>query len=385
MIVIADDITGAAELAGIAYHKGLPVALHCAFDGAQEVVPDGSPSGTSVWVIATDTRSMTESEAISETSRIATSHTISYLLSLSKEDASRNTFATLLFKKTDSALRGHVVAELSTLIKASRYQRAVYLPANPSKGRIIKDCTYLIDNKPIHQTAFSYDPEFPATTSNLQMRFPDAAAQHIIMPDACSAADIRQVVSEYNDGHTLFAGAADLFSALLEAFHDDRQEKHHKEQPKAIDDSSVIILRGSTQSQHLDLGIPVADMPRMLYDGNSDIDSWDTSAYAAHHRIILAIPHNHRTGKEVAIHLRTLMARKTRMLVDEYRPQHLIIEGGATAWATLKVLGWQHFEITRQIAPGVVEMRAENGTLVTLKPGSYPWGEMLQEMTTTIH
>ena len=73
-----------------------------------------------------------------------------------------------------------------------------------------------------------------------------------------------------------------------------------------------------------------------------------------------------------------MMAEKARQLVAEHRPDHLIIEGGATAWATLQALGWTDFAITAQLAPGVVQMSATNGTLVTLKPGSYPWGDIKQ-------
>ena len=144
---------------------------------------------------------------------------------------------------------------------------------------------------------------------------------------------------------------------------------------------STLILCGSTQSRALDLGIPVAPMPRAIYDGAGDLSLWDTSAYDAAHSLILSIPHTHRTGKEVAVHLRTVMAEMTKRLVARHRPDHLIIEGGATAWATLQALGWSAFEIKRQIAPGVVQMSATNGTLVTLKPGSYPWGGLFQSFS----
>ena len=49
--------------------------------------------------------------------------------------------------------------------------------------------------------------------------------------------------------------------------------------------------------------------------------------------------------------------------------------------ATLNALGWHDFQIERQVAPGVVQMSATNGTLVTLKPGSYPWGELFQSFS----
>ena len=139
--------------------------------------------------------------------------------------------------------------------------------------------------------------------------------------------------------------------------------------------TSTLILCGSTQSKPLDMGIPIAPMPREVYDGNEDISLWDTSHYADRHSLILTIPYNHRTGRTAAVHLRTMMARKAKELITRHCPDHLIIEGGATAWATLQVLGWSQFQIVDQIAPGVVQMRAENGTHIILKPGSYPWGK----------
>ena len=341
MIVIADDITGAAEIAGIAFSKGQEVRLLC----SSPINCDGvAVNGTTV--IATDTR-------------------------FGEGDGER-----LLFKKTDSALRGHVVAELTALMESTGYQRAVYLPANPTKGRVIKNGLYYINKVPIHETAFSYDPEFPAKTSVLKERFPDAEANGIIMPDAESMDDIRTIIGLYNDGKTLFAGAADLFSALLEMTPNDTPHPssiiHH---PSSITPHpSSIILCGSTQSKPLDWDIPIAPMPRDIYDGNEDISLWDTSAYKEKHSLILTMPYTHRTGKAAAVHLRTMMARKTKELITYHRPDHLIIEGGATAWATLQTLGWSQFQIVNQIAPGVVQMRAENGTYITLKPGSYPWG-----------
>lgn len=378
MIVIADDITGAAEIAGIAFSKGQQVCLVC---GGEESSCGTATNETTV--IATDTRSMTETEAIEETRRIAFPY---------RGEVGEG----LLFKKTDSALRGHVVAELSTLMQVTDYERAVYLPANPSKGRIIKDGVYYIKevsgerlevrDVPISETAFSYDPEFPAKTSSLKERFPDAESKGIIMPNAENEEDIWQVITQYNDGKTIFAGAADLFSALL-SLSNNPTSSTSTTSNTSVTSQSTLILCGSTQSKPLDLGIPIAPMPREVYDGNKDLSLWDTSEYAQAHSLILTMPYTHRTGKEAAIHLRSMMAQKAKALVlEQFLPAlnregqweglHLIIEGGATAWATLQALGWTQFKIIAQIAPGIVQMSATNGTLVTLKPGSYPWGNL---------
>ena len=369
MIVIADDITGAAEMAGIAFARGESVRFVC---GGEAGSCGTATYGTTV--IATDTRSMSEAEAVAETQRITSA--ISHQPSI-------------IFKKTDSALRGHVVVELTALMEATGYHRAVYLPANPSKGRIIKNGIYYINNVPIHETDFSFDPEFPAKTSVLRERFPEAESKGIIMPDAESEEDIQKVIAKYNDGKTLFAGAADLFSALLGHSRDTRNTRDSGEtrDTRVSNSPSTLILCGSTQSKPLDLGIPIAPMPREIYDGNEDLSLWDTSAYQENHSLILTMPYTHRTGKEAAVHLRTMMAQKAKELVTEYllptldregtgESLHLIIEGGATAWATLQALGWTQFEIVAQIAPGIVQMSATNGTLVTLKPGSYPWGNL---------
>ena len=388
MIVIADDITGAAEMAGIAFNRGQQVRLVC----GSPLCCDNVAAQTTV--IATDTRSMSEAEAVAETRRITSAfihHT------------------SAIFKKTDSALRGHVVAELTALMEATGYQRAVYLPANPSKGRIIRGGTYYIKevsgerlvvrDVPIAKTAFSFDPEFPAKTSILRERFPDAEAKGIIMPDAESEEDIQKVIAKYNDGKTLFAGAADLFSAILSHSRD----TYHGDRPSdsslyfanhGVSPHDTLILCGSTQSKSLDLGIPIAPMPREIYDGNDDLSLWDTSEYAKIHSLILTMPFTHRTGKKAAVHLRSMMAQKTKELITQHQPSHLIIEGGATAWATLQTLGWTQFKIVAQIAPGVVQMSAtiachtstcgsKKRVIVTLKPGSYPWGDLFSSSADT--
>ena len=360
LIVIADDITGAAEIAGIASSRGLQVRFVCGSKPTANETAD-------VTVVATDTRSMTEPEAVAETLRVAAS------LGPDCGPASGN----LLFKKTDSALRGHVVAELSALMQATGFSRAVYLPANPSKGRVISSGIYYIKEpdgtlRPIADTDFSFDPEFPARTSVLAERFPDAAARHIVMPDAETADDIRHALTVYNDGRTILAGAADLFSALLTL-----------QKPKDVLPSAeastrpLLILCGSTQSRPLHLGIPVSPMPLAVYDGSVDLSSWvaeATARYQEGNGLILTIPHHHRTGKSVAVHLRMVMARMAQSLVAAGRPGELIVEGGATAYATLQQLGWQQLTVVRQIAPGVVRLQAACGTFVTLKPGSYSWG-----------
>ena len=386
MVVIADDIAGAAEMAGIAFRLGLRAHLQlCSPSNTQQLLPPPSTGRGRGWVsiLATDTRGMSEDEAVAETRHIATK--------LFKASPLRGRLVGA-FKKTDSALRGHVVAELTTLMETIGYQRAVYMPANPSKDRIIKDGVYLIKGVPIHETAFSYDPEFPAKTSVLRERFPDAENHHIIMPDAETLDDICHIVETYNDGHTLFAGAADLFEAWLKSR---RPNDPTPSLPKGGGkDGGILILCGSTQSKPLDLGIPEYPMPRVVYDGEAPVTSWIEEIKEAPAGAILSFGTNtHRTGKEAAVYLRNAMAEAATAFINSHHPQEIVIEGGATAFCLLNRLGWHHFRITNEIAPGVVRMQLtslnpqpstfslpQSPIFVTLKPGSYPWGDLWKKL-----
>ena len=350
--VIADDITGAAEMAGIAHRLGLSVNMSTS--------PKDIPS-CDVSVIATDTRSMTGAEAAEESARVASSLTG---MSTVKH----------IFKKTDSALRGNVVAELTPLLRLTRYREALYIPANPSKGRIIRNGTYYIGEKPIHETDFSFDPEFPAFSSVLTERFPDALESNVHFADAVSEEDIRREVDNAGDD-TLLVGAADLFTAFL--------MKHCRcrgtsSSPKVdIDLSDALIVCGSTQSRAIDCGAETFFMPTDLYDGISGPDGWISEIsghYAANRSIILAIRDRHRTGKESATYLRETMAETVDRFIGIRAPRELIIEGGATAYAILRRLGWDTLTITDEIAPGVIRMNTPAGIHITMKPGSYPWG-----------
>ena len=136
-LVIADDLTGAAEIAGVAHRLGCRVRLTTALE---QLTPQDE-----VVVIATDTRSMTREEALQATQEI-----IAQIARLGMRPDR-------LFKKTDSVLRGHVRCELEAL-QALGYQRALLLPANPSKGRLIRRRIYSIGGEPLTRTLFRHDP-----------------------------------------------------------------------------------------------------------------------------------------------------------------------------------------------------------------------------------
>lgn len=349
-------------MAGIAHRLGLRVNL---------TMHPGSTAPCDVLVVATDTRSMTLDEAMAETRRVA-------------EAIRQLPGVTAVFKKTDSALRGHVVSELGELIATLGYKDAVYLPANPSKGRIIRNGIYYVGDKPLHLTDFSFDPEFPAFSSSLSERLPGCEEKGIRYPDAESDEDIRAVVASVGPD-TLLAGAADLFTAFLEreiarvATKGDMARHVPTTDSFRLDTSDMLVVCGSTQSKPVDCGAKIAYMPLGVYDGKCSADGWVeelTEEYARKPSLILALGHRHRTGKDSAVYIRETMGEVVSRLVEVHCPRELVIEGGATAFAILRRLGWDTFTISDEIAPGVIRMLHPSGTHITMKPGSYPWGPL---------
>src|SRR5712672_2555907 len=127
--VIADDLTGAAELGGIGLRHGLKA----------EVILQGECIGdTDLLCVDTDTRSCPAKEAAWRAAAAAR--------------RLRKAGAAWIYKKVDSVLRGNVLAEVSAIREALGVRSALLVPANPRFGRVIRDGRYFVKGKLIHQT-----------------------------------------------------------------------------------------------------------------------------------------------------------------------------------------------------------------------------------------
>lgn len=371
-LVIADDLTGAAEIAGVAHRLGCRVRLTTALEQLT--------SQDEVVVIATDTRSMTREEALQ-----ATQEVIAQIARLGLRPDR-------LFKKTDSVLRGHVRCELEAL-QALGYQRALLLPANPSKGRLIRRRIYSIGGEPLTRTLFRHDPEFPATTSDVVRLVGGHApyittrtrrktlAEGITLGEVGSMEDLRYYVARFDSSEVVLAGSSDLFQCLVE---------HHGRQPierpafAGFGTRRSLIVLGSTARHNLleepfflRNRVAIAPMPDEVFAGGAT-EGWVREAQrllTEHDSLLLRIPQQISHDEGRALRLRHQMAETVLALLAEGGFEEVIIEGGATAFTILKGLRWGELTIADEIAPGVVRLHhAQSGTHLTFKPGSYPWG-----------
>ncbi len=369
IIVIADDITGAAEIAGISLRYNLKTSMVLSLE---EEIPK-----VDVLVIATNTRSYSKDKSITTINEI-----IKKISPLKVQ----------IFKKTDSVLRGYVYEEIKAILDSTNYNCCLLLPQNPSKKRVIFKKEYLINQAPLNKTLFREDPEFPIKTSNviellgnnvLSLGVDDDLKldKSIQIADATSKEEIIHQLLKAKSKNVLFAGSADLFDLMLaQNYKESNNQKKHKLEKV----SKALFFCGSTQSQDLSnksyplsLNAKQSIMPQNIFDGESE-DSWIKElkeSYLKGDSLIISLGKRENGGSLLAIRLRKIMAKIATELVAKKRPDLIVIEGGATAYSILEELRWNTFNLTKEYAPGIVGLQ-NNKTQIILKPGSYPWEDL---------
>ncbi len=370
LIVLADDLTGAAEIAAIAHASGLRAIVRTS-------VPD-APLDADVIVCDTDSRLAPPAQAAARVRSFATK------LQSWPHDG--------FFKKTDSVLRGNVLAEIDACLEALAFERALLVPCNPSLGRIILNGNYYISNVALHKTSFARDPHHPRRTSDvLKLVSPRGAARvtlhvpsdrlpasGIIVGEADSPADVTLWAGRVTT-KTLAAGGADFFRMWLLR----TRRTHRKVVPVPLEPGRAVLLSGTSA-----VNDPITPLPGALFTLDpthlATPDSLAAQLDEALQQGGFASVHTggkiHRTAATPAA-LTRIFVRTALELRVRGSFKHLLIAGGATAAAVLKELGWSELKVLRNWGPGVVTLQpvACPEVTVTMKPGSYAWPASLSE------
>ena len=266
--------------------------------------------------------------------------------------------------------------------------RIVILPANPSRGRVIRAGNYFVEGRPLHETVFAHDPTHPRTTSRVAELLGDDLAD-VATPNAETMADMALCAAEVGDD-TLPVGAADFFKALLARRTPPRVQATRAQQDCAptfhaagaraiprsvlrIPPSPSVLVCGSAASwaQRVEAataqGIPIFALPHDVAAA--------VAALRASHRLLMGIGHGSATHGRSPAELVGQLAVSVAAILHEARPARLLLEGGATTAAVMRALGWTRLracEVSAQCV-GVLRPADPAGPLLFIKPGSYPW------------
>jgi uncharacterized protein YgbK (DUF1537 family) len=370
--IVADDFTGAAELAGISLRYGLKTELFT----SKPTVTDAD-----VVIVSTDSRSLNKTAALQITADV-----LKNVLELKPS---------LIYKKIDSVLRGYVLDELKLQMQLMQKTKVFILPANPSLGRTISNGNYYVQGKLISETGFAADPEFPISNSSVQVILKDEtvkvlkhtdtlSSNGIMVGEAESEADVQEWAGKL-DGSFALAGAGDFYTALL-----NKQFKQTKQQQPELQfpflyvcgtayDQSVNYTKQVDEKSKTVLFITKQMIENRVYD-----EGWlqqCNDVLVRKQKAIIAFNSEAIPADASPADLRNIMAKAVKAVVEQTKISELFIEGGSTATAILQELGINRLSPVNELSRGVVRMKAGE-LFITVKPGSYELPNEIKQLFT---
>lgn len=147
-MIVADDLTGALD-AGV---RLLPADV-LVETTAEAVTPELLASGPAALAVNAGTRHLDADAAAS---------VVGSLVGMAREAG-----VGCVVKKTDSALRGNVGAELAAAWRASGRDRLHFIPALPEMGRVTVGGVHYVNGVPVEESSFGRDPFEPVTCSDV--------------------------------------------------------------------------------------------------------------------------------------------------------------------------------------------------------------------------
>ena len=400
---IADDFTGATDLAGLLARSGVRVSLRMGVPDEDPAVADPAPFE----VIALKCRTAPVDEAIAEC-RAA-------LAWLGAAGAER--FFWKYCSTFDSTPRGNIGPVAEALMADLGADSTIYCPAFPENGRSIYMGRLFVGEVPIDESPMKDHPLTPMRDSNLmrllapQVTRPVGLANRLVVArgadalrarldtlrtegvahvivDAVADDDLRTIATACRD-MTLLTGGSAVAAPLPALYLEDGLLQAERRAPRPEIGPGAIVLSGScsamTRAQvaaFSDSGPSLRLDPLALAaDGDAEARAWLAAQEPAATPLIYATaePDDVRAAQDA------LGVAKAGVLVEnalarlaldarERGARRFVVAGGETAGAVTRALGVTRLTIGAEIAPGVPWTFSESGghaVALALKSGNF--------------
>jgi uncharacterized protein YgbK (DUF1537 family) len=315
VLALADDITGALEVGAKFSGAGIRTLVF-----AKPAAASSAP----VVVLDTETRHTTPEVAAAEVKRFVL-----------QSGAVR---PRLLYKKTDSTLRGNISAELQALAELFPDWRIGYAPAYPALGRTVKNGVLYVDGIAVEHTAFARDALNPIHASSIPaMLHPELACTVF---DGETDAHLREAASSILADSSIRiaagpAGLAEMISAQIDL--------PRGAPPPLPAVRTCLVMNGSLHERSA-IQMQHAETPRWRilqreYEGGAD------PAY--------------------------VMAENSKYVVERIAaedPDAVFVIGGDTAFAVIAELGLPPMAPIGEVVPGVPVTRIEAASVAGFLP-----------------
>jgi 3-dehydrotetronate 4-kinase len=400
---IADDFTGATDLAGLLARSGVPVSLRIG-------VPREAPGETApLEIIALKCRTAPTEAAVAETR-----DALAWL---------RRAGATRFFWKYcstfDSTARGNIGPVAEALMDDLGASQTVYCPAFPENGRSVFMGNLFVGELPLAESPMKDHPLTPMRDSNLmrllapQVRRPVGLANRLVVAqgpgalrqrlaelrengtahvvvDAVANHDLVTIAEACQDMSLLTGGSAlamplpDLWlkEGLLSRW-DRPLAARHADGPAIVLSGSCSAMTNRQVAAYLSGGSPsfrldplaLAEQgpaPALQWLAGQDLDATPIIYATAEPASVRAAQDKLGTERAGALVEDALAA--CAVAARDAGARRLVVAGGETSGAVAKALGIDRLDIGVEIAPGVPWCFARSGghdVAITLKSGNF--------------
>ena len=240
LLIVADDLTGALDTGVQLVKLGLPARILPAPCAGAALGADGAPgsgegSGVGVDPIAGADRSPVADGGytdwdepggpvlvlVAETRHCAPEEAYRTLSAVFRK--ARDLAVPVIYKKTDSALRGNIGSELQAMLDVYPGESVCFVPAFPAAGRTTQGGVQYIDGRPVADSPFGRDPLSPVRESFIPAWLREKGLVHPCRPVGKGAFPFsategypgytRTEDHVYTDGETRVAGEVFIFDA----------------------------------------------------------------------------------------------------------------------------------------------------------------------------
>lgn len=339
VLIVADDITGALDTAGYFATPENPI----------KVWLDPPPAISGGNAIDLDTRDLDEAAASGRVADIF---------------AGRER-GVLSFKKIDSVMRGHPIAEAAAAFRAGRFRRALFAPAFPAMGRVTVDGRQLVlsPDRKAQQVGPALVDALSRQGIPAAMLGKGAAPGGFVVADASSDAELADAVAAFGAGDDdLYIGTGGLASVLA-------GRTPPGLRPPALD----LAICGTNHPATLSQISAAPSLRTLVMDGGS--------AMQIEPPVVLVAPSNVVSVPEA----RAMIERSLERLVAATpRPRAVLVTGGWTLRLLVRICAASHLLCEGLHEPGVAMSRmvagAWDGTAIVSKSGGFGGDDLLARL-----
>jgi 4-hydroxythreonine-4-phosphate dehydrogenase len=400
MVIVADDLSGAADC-GMA-------CVNCGLDVVAVLDQTCDAPAVDVLCLDADTRHLPAARAGAETARLLARHAGP---------------GTLVYKKMDSTLRGHVGVEIAAALGVLRSfdpgAVGIVAPAYPGTGRTTRGGRQYVDGVPVEETEIWHGmtgrADLPALLTadglsvallsvqpeaQLALAMAEAAKTHdILVCDAESDDDLAAIARAGHSlgGPVLWAGSGGLARHLPAAYDLKPVAARSIEIPPVTGPLLFIVGSRSSisrmQAEQLVADVKVTPhlVPATALDGDPESAIWKEQqvrlrgVFEAGGDVLV------RLGDEVtSLDGSQLSAALAKLLAPFVaRCGGVFLTGGETAHALLKVIGAAGLRLIREIEPGITLSMVRGGIFdgrpVVIKAGAFGSSDTMRHCQAVLH